>query len=143
MLRALEYFKGILMMTTNRVMTFDVAMLSRCHYAVNFKSLTHKQEQNIWNGYVEQLNAQNSTGKNNIAAWVNDITKRTKNQGTRLSGREIRNVFTTAQTLAQAEPDKKIQKKHLERVYDQIMGFAEEMEKTKTTQQALLNARYS
>ncbi|KAL8846050.1 MAG: hypothetical protein Q9221_008831, partial [Calogaya cf. arnoldii] len=143
MLRALEYFKGILMMTTNRVMTFDVAMLSRCHYAVNFKSLTHKQEQDIWEGYVKQLTPHNSAQREDIVTWVKDITKRTKNQGTRLSGREIRNVFTTAQTLAQAEPNKKIQKKHLERVYDQIMGFAEEMEKTKTTQQALLNARFS
>ncbi len=143
MLRALEYFKGILIMTTNRVMTFDVAMLSRCHYAVNFNSLTHKQEQNIWQAYVEQLNHQNSARKPEIEAWVGEITKKTKNPQIRLSGREIRNVFTTAQTLAQAEPDKKIQKKHLERVYDRIMDFAESMKHNKTTQQALLNARYS
>lgn len=143
MLRALEYFKGILIMTTNRVMTFDVAMLSRCHYAVNFKSLTHEQEKEIWDGYVKQLTPKNSAGKEEIEAWVKEITKKSKSSRTMLCGREIRNVFTTAQTLAQAERDKKIRKKHLERVYDRIMDFAEEMKVNKTKQEFLLNARYS
>ena len=125
-------------MTTNRVMTFDVAMLSRCHYAVNFKSLTLQQEKDIWQGYVSQLTDENSRGKSKIQDWVGLITKKR----TRLSGREIRNVFTTAQTLAQAEPSKKIEKKHLERVYDRLMEFSDEMEKNKTTQQVLLNAPY-
>ncbi|KAL8732268.1 MAG: hypothetical protein Q9166_002840 [cf. Caloplaca sp. 2 TL-2023] len=139
MLRVLEYFKGILIMTTNRVMTFDVAMLSRCHYAVNFKSLTLQQEKDIWQGYVRQLTDQNSSGKFEIQTWVSQITKKR----TKLSGREIRNLFTTAQTLAQAEPSKKVMKKHLERVYDRLMEFSEAMEKNKTTQQALLNASYT
>ncbi|KAL8750215.1 MAG: hypothetical protein Q9199_007215 [Rusavskia elegans] len=140
MLRALEYFKGILIMTTNRVMTFDVAMLSRCHYAVNFTSLALEQEKEIWKGYVNQLTPQNSSGKQKIETWVNDITKKTKSVRTILSGREIRNVFTTAQTLAQAEPDKKIRKEHLERVYDRIIGFAGEMKDNKAKQEFHLNA---
>ncbi|KAL8908079.1 MAG: hypothetical protein Q9171_005597 [Xanthocarpia ochracea] len=111
--------------------------------SVNFKPLTHEQEQDIWQGYIKQLTSENSTGKGEIEAWVYEITKKTKNSRTRLSGREVRNVFTTAQTLAQAEPNKKIQKKHLERVYDRIMDFAEEMKVNKTKQEVLLNARYS
>lgn len=138
MLRVLEYFKGILIMTTNRVMTFDVAMLSRCHYAVNFRSLTLHQEQRIWHDYVRQLTDRNSKEKHLIEDWVRSITKKK----TKLSGREIRNVFTTAQTLAQAEPSKKIERKHLERVYDRLTEFSDEMEKNKNTQQALLNASY-
>lgn len=139
MLRVLEYFKGILIMTTNRVMTFDVAMLSRCHYAVNFKLLTLKQEKEIWQGYVDQLNGKNSSGRSEIQRWVEQVTKKR----TKLSGREIRNLFTTAQTLAQAAPTKKITMKHLERVYDRLMEFTEAMEKNKMTQQALLNASSS
>ncbi|KAI4104300.1 MAG: hypothetical protein LQ339_003919 [Xanthoria mediterranea] len=143
MLRALEYFKGILIMTTNRVMTFDVAMLSRCHYAVNFTSLTLAQEKEIWQSYVDQLTSKNSSGKQHIESWVKDITRKTKSLRTILSGREIRNVFTTAQTLAQAEPDKKIRKEHLERVYDRIIGFAAEMKENKSMQELHLNARRS
>lgn len=137
MLRVLEYFKGILIMTTNRVMTFDVAMLSRCHYAVNFKPLTLSQEQKIWQDYVAQLTNENSKDKDLISNWVTMITKKR----TKLSGREIRNVFTTAQTLAQADGGQ-VERKHLERVYDRLMEFSEAMEKNKTTQQALLNASY-
>ncbi|KAL8775343.1 MAG: hypothetical protein Q9209_000350 [Squamulea sp. 1 TL-2023] len=139
MLRVLEYFKGILIMTTNRVMTFDVAMLSRCHYTVHFKSLTLQQEKDIWIGYVNQLTDKNSSDIPQIRSWVNQITKKR----TKLSGREIRNVFTTAQTLAQATPNQKITKDHLERVYDRLVDFLDAMEKSKTEQQARLNALYS
>ena len=126
-------------MTTNRVMTFDVAMLSRCHYAVNFKSLTVNQEKAIWMGYVHQLTDQNSSQTREIKDWVNQIKKKV----TKLRGREIRNVFTTAQTLAQAEPNKKVMKKHLERVYDRLMDFSEAMKEIKNRQQLQLNAPYS
>lgn len=136
MLRVLEYFKGILIMTTNRIMTFDVAMLSRCHYAIEFKSLTREQEGRIWQRYVDQLNEHNSENKSEIKDWVSQITKKR----TKLSGREIRNVLTTAQTLAQAEHNKKIKRTHLERVYERLHEFLDAMEKTMTTAQARLNA---
>ena len=136
MLRVLEYFKGILIMTTNRIMTFDVATLSRCHYAIDFKSLTREQEKKIWQSYVDRLNEDNSEKKSDIKDWVAQVTKKR----TKLSGREIRNVFTTAQTLAQAEPNKKIRRTHLERVYERLTEFLDAMEKTKATAQAQLTA---
>ena len=117
-------------------MTFDVAMLSRCHYAIDFKSLTLDQERKIWKGYLDQLNDQNSQKKAEIEDWVKQITKRR----TKLSGREIRNVFTTAQTLAQGEHNSKIKRDHLERVYERLTDFAEAMEKTKANEQLRLTA---
>jgi AAA+ superfamily predicted ATPase len=139
MLRELEYFKGILIMTTNRVLTFDVAMLSRCHYAINFGSLSHTQEKEIWKGYLSQLDDRNSHHKKDIEAWVKAITKKR----TKLNGRDIRNVFTTAQTLAQAEADQKVRKEHLERIYDRLVDFIEGMEKTVNQQQPYLNVQNS
>ena len=136
MLRVLEYFKGILIMTTNRVMTFDVAMLSRCHYAIDFKSLTREQEKKIWQGYLDQLNEKNCRGKSDIETWVSQTTRKR----TKLSGREIRNVFTTAQTLAQAEPDRKMTRTHLERVYERLTEFLEAVDNTKMHAQSALNA---
>ena len=123
-------------MTTNRVMTFDVAMLSRCHYAIDFKTLSLEQEQKIWASYMDKLNEHNSEKKDEIEDWVRQITKRQ----TKLSGREIRNVFTTAQTLAQAEPNRKIKRDHLERVYDRLTDFVSAMEVTKNKEQLRLNA---
>ena len=136
MLRVLEYFKGILIMTTNRVMTFDVAMLSRCHYAVDFKSLTQKQETKIWQSYVDQLNENNCGNKGHIEEWVSQITRRR----TKLSGRDIRNVFTTAQTLAMAEPNKKMTRIHLEHVYERLTEFLDAMNNANIHAQGQLNA---
>ena len=68
---------------------FDIAMLSRCHYAIDFKSLTQKQEAKIWQNYVKQLNENNCSHKGDIEGWVGQITRRR----TKLSGREIRNVY--------------------------------------------------
>ncbi len=124
-------------MTTNRVMTFDVAMLSRCHYAIDFKTLSLDQEQKIWERWMDKLNERNSEKKHEIEDWVKQITKRQ----TKLSGREIRNVFTTAQTLAQAEHNKKIKKDHLERVYDRLTDFVDAMEVTKNKEQLRLSTR--
>ena len=135
MLRVLEYFKGILIMTTNRVMMFDVAMLSRCHYAIDFKSLTQKQETKIWQSYVDQLNENNCGNKSHVEEWVAQITRRR----TKLSGREIRNVFTTAQTLATAEPNKKMTRTHLEHVYERLTEFLDAMNDTKVHAQKYLN----
>jgi hypothetical protein len=40
MLRLLEYFPGILILTTNRVKSIDYAIMSRISYAIKFKTLT-------------------------------------------------------------------------------------------------------
>ena len=122
-------------MTTNRIMTFDVAMLSRCHYTIDFKTLSLEQEQKIWGRYMDKLNEHNSEKKVEIEDWVRQNTKRP----TKLSGREIRNVFTTAQTLAQAEPNRKIKRDHLERVYDRLTDFVHAMEETKKKEQYRLS----
>jgi AAA+ superfamily predicted ATPase len=139
MLRELEYFRGIVIMTTNRILTFDVAMLSRCHYAINFGSLSHKQEKEIWKGYLSQLDRKNCKDKKEVEKWVAGITKKR----TKLNGRDIRNIFTTAQTLAQAEIDHKVRKEHLERIFERLVDFIEEMEKTVHHQQSFLNAQSS
>ena len=61
----------------------------------------------------------------------------------KLSGREIRNMFTTAQMLAQAEPSKKGHEETLGTCLPLSYGILGENEENKTTQQALLNALYS
>lgn len=42
-LRKLEYFQGILFLTTNRMIDFDEAILSRIHLIVKYEDLTSKQ----------------------------------------------------------------------------------------------------
>ncbi|KAH0545429.1 hypothetical protein FGG08_000430 [Glutinoglossum americanum] len=47
-LRELEYFQGILMLTTNRVQRFDRALRSRIHLALKFNELDKEARLKVW-----------------------------------------------------------------------------------------------
>ncbi|KAK7697667.1 hypothetical protein SLS64_013297 [Diaporthe eres] len=47
-LRTLEYYDGILILTSNRVGTFDEAFKSRIQVAIHYESLTKKSRRAIW-----------------------------------------------------------------------------------------------
>lgn len=47
-LRILEYFQGILFLTTNRVTTFDEAFQSRIHIGFRYGKLEMKAKKGIW-----------------------------------------------------------------------------------------------
>lgn len=51
-LRLLEYFQGILFLTTNRVETFDEAFQSRIHIALRYNDLDVKAKKIIWNTFL-------------------------------------------------------------------------------------------
>lgn len=101
MLRILEYFDGILILTTNRVLKLDIAMLSRIHYAVHFTNLDKKQEELIWDQQLKQLDPQTGNcepaEKKRIDDWAKGYLKTQRgnsyNQRIRLNGREIQNVL--------------------------------------------------
>lgn len=54
-LRLLEYFQGILFLTTNRVQTFDPAFQSRIHVALRYGELTGKAKKTVWKTFVEKV----------------------------------------------------------------------------------------
>ncbi len=54
-LRALEYYKGVLFLTTNRVESFDSAFTSRIHVALHYQRLTDEQRRRIWTQNFERL----------------------------------------------------------------------------------------
>lgn len=47
-LRILEYYEGILILTTNRVSVFDQAFKSRIHLAIQFPELDFASRKSIW-----------------------------------------------------------------------------------------------
>jgi hypothetical protein len=57
-LRLLEYFQGILFLTTNRVETFDEAFQSRIHIALRYNELGFKAKLKIWNMFFAMVKAQ-------------------------------------------------------------------------------------
>jgi hypothetical protein len=54
-LRLLEYFQGILFLTTNRVETFDEAFQSRIHIALKYSELGLRAKTDIWKSFLAMV----------------------------------------------------------------------------------------
>ncbi|TIC89995.1 putative 26S protease regulatory subunit-like protein [Colletotrichum higginsianum] len=96
-LRALEYYDGILILTTNRVGTFDEAFKSRIQLALQYKKLEAYQRKQIWKNFFERLKSigeEDSIDFDDISLHIDELTKHPMN------GRQIRNTITTARQLA-------------------------------------------
>lgn len=98
-LRVLEYYDGILILTSNRVGTFDEAFKSRIQLAVHYNSLTTHQRTKIWENFIERLRELNEEGIDfdDLEDNIEQLAKREMN------GREIRNAITTARQYARWE----------------------------------------
>jgi len=134
LLREVEYFKGVLIMTTNRAIAFDIAMLSRIHRTINFGTLTAEQESKVWNIYYNKLvkSQPHSADLGSIETWI----KRHRKKRTGFNGREIRNVFITTKTLA-SEIEGRVTFNHIERSYDPVKAFKKQMNNRVVANQSL------
>lgn len=101
----MEYFKGLLFLTTNRVGQIDDAFVSRVHIAIGYKTLSGEDRKRIWHGFFQKL-IKERAGKIQVAPgakkWVLEMAASDKAQ---LNGRDIRNALQTAITLAEAEAE--------------------------------------
>ncbi|KAK4154223.1 Fidgetin-like protein 1 [Chaetomidium leptoderma] len=94
-LRTLEYYDGILILTSNRVGTFDAAFKSRIQVALHYPSLDQPSRQTIWQNFLAMLRADGEdVDFDGIAAHVDEAAAHGMN------GRQIRNAVTTARQLA-------------------------------------------
>ncbi|KAJ5610155.1 hypothetical protein N7510_006874 [Penicillium lagena] len=94
-LRLLEYFQGILFLTTNRVETFDDAFQSRIHVALRYGDLTTKAKRSIWKMFLERVRAIEGVRTASFSEEDYDLLARHN-----LNGRQIKNSVRTAQALA-------------------------------------------
>lgn len=112
-LRVLEYYSGILFLTTNKVGHFDEAFKSRIHVALYYPPLDEKSAMEIWKMNLQRL----IEHRHNFDAEVKEITKYAKRHYRTLekskratwNGRQIKNAFQTA--IALAEFDAKMEHK--------------------------------
>lgn len=96
-LRQLEYFQGILFLTTNRVETFDDAFQSRIHIALRYDALDMRAKKTIFKMFVERARAQQKTDKDSISFSEADYDSLARHD---LNGRQIKNTVIRAQALA-------------------------------------------
>lgn len=96
-LRVLEYYEGILILTSNRVGTFDEAFKSRIQLALHYPTLGPYQRLRIWENFINRLE---SFGDNTIDIGdLRDHLEELKEE--KMNGRQIRNAITTARQYAE------------------------------------------
>ncbi|KAF3039787.1 hypothetical protein E8E12_009103 [Didymella heteroderae] len=102
-LRALDYFQGILFLTTNRINQFDEAFKSRIHLSLGYDKLNDDARAQIWGNLFQKLRDDHKHGGPEIG--YDKYAKRYVTQDEEVlalewNGREIRNAFQTAVALA-------------------------------------------
>ncbi|KAI3320065.1 P-loop containing nucleoside triphosphate hydrolase protein [Xylariaceae sp. AK1471] len=113
-LKELEYFSGIVFLTTNRVNTFDKAMKSRIHLALGYTPPGVDVRQQIWLRYLGTVPA------NESAINANEVVDQLA--AAELNGREIANAVNTARTMARFE-DRPLALQHLMTVLEVRQTF--------------------
>ncbi|PYI05458.1 P-loop containing nucleoside triphosphate hydrolase protein [Aspergillus sclerotiicarbonarius CBS 121057] len=124
-LRSLEYYKGVLFLTTNRVGVFDEAFKSRIHMSLYYPPLEEWQTKEIWKTLIQKA------VNGGIQVEANDLedfaTTTYRNQsapgsGPVWNGRQIRNAFQSALALAAFHANSgevvTLNRKYFQKVFD-------------------------
>ncbi|KAM4060034.1 ATPase family associated with various cellular activities (AAA) domain-containing protein [Hirsutella rhossiliensis] len=90
-LRQLEYYRGLMFLTTNRVAAIDPAFKSRLDLVLPYHDLDESCRRKVWVNFVQRL------GPDVASLADGDFDQLAK---TRLNGREIKNSIKTALVLA-------------------------------------------
>lgn len=102
-LRALEYFRGVLFLTTNRVETFDDAFTSRIHVALHYRPLSAESRRRVWMQHFARIE-RDSDGRIFVLRSAREYAyEDAEVHALALNGREIRNALQTAVALAEAD----------------------------------------
>jgi SpoVK/Ycf46/Vps4 family AAA+-type ATPase len=111
-LRQIEYFAGIMFLTTNLVETFDQAFHSRIHISLAFSSLDIQAREQIWRNFARNM-------LEDLEIAEEEYTELARSD---LNGRQIKNVFGSSKSLA-ADQGQLISMVHLRNVLQITTSF--------------------
>lgn len=110
-LRVLEYYAGILFLTTNRIGDFDEAFASRIHVSLYYPPLDLKSTRKIFKLNLrlikerfQEKNRSITINKKEILNYASEYWE--KNEKMRWNGRQIRNACQTALAIAEFDAQK-------------------------------------
>ncbi|RGP78967.1 hypothetical protein FLONG3_2873 [Fusarium longipes] len=111
-LRVLEYYAGILFLTTNRIGDFDEAFASRIHMSLHYPPLKLLSTSKIFDLNLKMIKKRYQEADRKITIDIDEIQGYAEkywemNVKARLNGRQIRNACQTALALAEfdAQPE--------------------------------------
>lgn len=120
-LRLLEYFQGILFLTTNRVEVFDDAFVSRIHLSLRYGDLSTKAKKAVWKTFIGKVRDAEGMSVEDIQDKdLDDLSRRA------LNGRQIKNIVRAAQALAIHE-DVPLGLGHIRTVLDVAQSFERDL----------------
>jgi AAA+ superfamily predicted ATPase len=93
-LKQLEFFSGIVFLTTNRIHAFDPAMKSRIHLAIGYSSPETEMRAQLWRTFLRRV------PQNEIDLKEDDLLPGVVDD--KLNGREIAYAVHCARTLARS-----------------------------------------
>ncbi|KUL84580.1 hypothetical protein ZTR_08759 [Talaromyces verruculosus] len=103
----------------NQIAQFDVAVHSRIYIAIKYDDLDDDSAIKIFMNFLEPLNRDGKVNDmKDIEKWLQRRVHRSK-----LDGRQIRNVVTSALSLALARGDRKLDKEYLSEIWDNVHDF--------------------
>ncbi|KAI1460023.1 P-loop containing nucleoside triphosphate hydrolase protein [Annulohypoxylon moriforme] len=100
-LRCLEYYRGILFLTSNRVGTFDDAFISRIHVVIKYEDLGEPERKQIWKQFFDKLERERKDTIIVESRAKHFVMNDSEMKKIPWNGREIRNAFQTAVSLAE------------------------------------------
>jgi SpoVK/Ycf46/Vps4 family AAA+-type ATPase len=116
-LRILEYFEGVLVLTSNRVGVFDEAFQSRVQLAIYYPPLDSDSRFEIWKTFFDiMLGSDEKNKQREIERKLGFLANQ------KMNGRQIRNVFNTARQLARFKKED-LSYSHIEQALDVAKEF--------------------
>jgi SpoVK/Ycf46/Vps4 family AAA+-type ATPase len=107
-LRVLEYYEGMLFLTTNRIDNIDAAFQSRIHISMAYPDLTSDSRKSIWQNFLKSLGG--------LEQWKDQDLE--EMASVELNGRQIKNVLKSASLLA-ARKKEALNRKYI----DMVLGI--------------------
>ena len=92
-LRQLEYYRGVMFLTSNRINDFDTAFESRIHLTIHYPPLDTPSRLHVWKTFVQM-------GEQESRLIDSDLETLAKIE---VNGRQIKNIVKTARLLSKQE----------------------------------------
>ncbi|KAJ5991667.1 hypothetical protein N7522_011874 [Penicillium canescens] len=117
-LRKLEYYQGVLFLTSNRGIQFDDAILSRIPLTVEYGNLSREFRRDLWSTFLSKA----CTMQGPAVVEEHDLRRL---ESLALNGREIKNIAAIAHALAEADGNQ-VSYKFLELASESNKKFSKE-----------------
>lgn len=123
-LKELEYFSGIVFLTTNRLASFDHAMKSRIHLALSYDAPGKELRRQLWRQSLSNVPSEERNSLDDLDVVAEKLAERN------LNGREIYNTLNTARTIARFKKTE-LQVSHIESVLNVKFAFEQRLKDEK------------